>query len=83
MQADCQTRVNSQRLELKGSVSYIQLAKTLGCCTSNLTLHSDGTTQFGTKYGSYQVSTDDLSYRITSNLMDVSNYSDTFFIFDL
>ena len=45
------------------SVSHIQLAETLGC-TSNLTLHSDGTTKFGTKYGSYQVSTDILSYSL-------------------
>ena len=46
---------------LEGRVlSQIQLVETL-TARENLTLHSDGTTKFGHKYSSYQVSTDDKS----------------------
>ena len=40
------------------ALSQIQLAETL-LVTKNNTLHSDGTTKFGQKYTSYQISTND------------------------
>ena len=51
------TAISDMLLEAR-ALSQIQLAETLSV-TENNTLHSDGTTKFGRKYGSYQISTSD------------------------
>ena len=51
------TAISDMLLEAR-ALSQIQLAETLSV-TENNTLHSDGTTKFGHKYGSYQISTSD------------------------
>ncbi len=50
------TTINEILIESR-SLSHTQLVETL-TTTSNNTLHSDGTTKFGHKYQSYQVTTE-------------------------
>ena len=51
------TAISDMLLEAR-ALSQIQLAEILSA-TENNTLHSDGTTKFGQKYTSYQISTND------------------------
>ncbi len=45
------------------SLAHLQLAEQLTVCPTN-TLHSDGTTKFGHKYGGFQVTSMDSSYTL-------------------
>ena len=63
------TAISDMLLEAR-ALSQIQLAETLSV-TENNTLHSDGTTKFGQKYTSYQISTNDKSLTLGVQVLHI------------
>ena len=62
------TAISDMLLEAR-ALSQIQLAETLSVTEDN-TLHSDGTTKFGQKYTSYQISTNDKALTLGVQVLD-------------
>ena len=57
------------------SLAHLQLAEKLPACPTN-TLHSDGTTKFGHKYGGFQVTSMDSSYTLCISDMKAGGAND-------
>ena len=57
------------------SVAHLQLAEELSKPSSN-TLHSDGTTKFGEKFGGFQVTTQESSYTLCLTEMKAGGAKD-------
>ena len=64
----------SMALEAR-SLAHLQIAEELPLCSTN-TLHSDGTTKFGQKYGGLQVTSQNSSYTLCISDMKAGGASD-------
>ena len=64
-----------------GVISKLHLGEVLPTTAYN-TLHTDGTTKFGEKYGSYQVSTTEASYSLALCEMKAGSAADTLEVLD-
>ena len=58
----CQSKINDLLAEGR-AVSHMQITEELAC-SSNTSLHSDGTTKFGHKYLGYQVATEERYFTV-------------------